>query len=294
MKNTDYLRQEVAKRRAKDSVFTALFKEPEYLLQLYQSLHPEDRQTTAADLKTVTLTNILTDKAYNDLGFMCGNRLMILVEAQSTWTVNMGVRAGIYLFQSYQEYLHDTEQNVYTSKKVELPKPELYVLFTGKRKKKANYISLAEEFFDGDGRFLEVRVKVLYAGSSEDDILSQYCRFTEILDEKVAEYGRTREAVLETIRICRENGILTVFLAKQEKEVIDIMLAMYDEDMILEIYGRSKMAEGRRKGEKYGRIAAYSELGFSSKEIAQKMNLSEQEVERILKSSKLQVDPCSA
>ena len=34
--------EQVAKYTAKDSVFTSLFREPKYLLQLYQALHPED------------------------------------------------------------------------------------------------------------------------------------------------------------------------------------------------------------------------------------------------------------
>ena len=37
----------IAKRRISDSVFTHLFREPEYTLQLYQALHPEDTTATA-------------------------------------------------------------------------------------------------------------------------------------------------------------------------------------------------------------------------------------------------------
>ena len=35
-------------------------------------------------MKDVTIGNILTDGIYNDLRFIVGNRLMVLVEAQST------------------------------------------------------------------------------------------------------------------------------------------------------------------------------------------------------------------
>lgn len=41
------------KRTAKDTVFTSLFKEKEYLLQLYQALHPEDIDAKEEDLKIV-------------------------------------------------------------------------------------------------------------------------------------------------------------------------------------------------------------------------------------------------
>lgn len=41
------------KRSIKDSVFTLMFQEPKYALQLYQSLHPEDKDVTEADCQIV-------------------------------------------------------------------------------------------------------------------------------------------------------------------------------------------------------------------------------------------------
>ena len=90
-----------AKRTVKDSVFTDLFAEPKYLLQLYKSIHPEDTEVTEEDLETITLENIFTDDIYNDLGFIKGDKLMVLVEAQSTWTSNIIIRGLEYLVNSY-------------------------------------------------------------------------------------------------------------------------------------------------------------------------------------------------
>ena len=72
------------KRTAKDTVFRDLFSRPKYLLQLYQALHPEDTDVTEQDLKIVTLQNILANGIYNDLGFFAKDKLLILVESQST------------------------------------------------------------------------------------------------------------------------------------------------------------------------------------------------------------------
>ena len=91
---------QIAKYTVKDSVFTSLFKDKKYLLQLYRALHPEDQETTEDQLTDITINNILTDGMYNDLGFMAGDRLMILVEAQSTWTMNIIIRALMYLVQT--------------------------------------------------------------------------------------------------------------------------------------------------------------------------------------------------
>ena len=70
------------KQTVKDSVFTDLFGHSKYLLQLYQALHPEDTGVSEADLQAVTLENVFTDDLYNDLGFIKGDTLMVLVEAQ--------------------------------------------------------------------------------------------------------------------------------------------------------------------------------------------------------------------
>lgn len=97
----------------KDSVFLDLFQNKNYLLKLYRTLHPEDTTTTEDSLTDVTITNVLTDNLYNDLGFIVNNKLVILVEAQSTWTVNILVRVLLYLAQSYHEYFQRTCQDYY-------------------------------------------------------------------------------------------------------------------------------------------------------------------------------------
>ena len=76
------------KQTVKASVFEDLFSNKEYLLQLYQALHPEDTTVLESDLEYVTLQQVMANNPYNDLGFKVGSRLMILVEAQSTWTEN--------------------------------------------------------------------------------------------------------------------------------------------------------------------------------------------------------------
>ena len=76
-------------RNVKDSVFCDLFKDPENILELYQALYPEDTTTTVNDLTLITLSRVIVRTMFNDLGFIVGNRLIVLVEAQSTWTENI-------------------------------------------------------------------------------------------------------------------------------------------------------------------------------------------------------------
>ena len=241
--------EEVAKHTIKDSVFTDLFQDKKYLIQLYRTLHPEDQDTTEEQLSDITIHNIMTNDVYNDVGFMVGEKLLILTEAQATWTENIAVRILIYLMVTYQDYIKKTKQNVYKSKKIRLPKPEMYVIYTGDRKERPEYISLAEEFFDGQNIFLDAKIKVLY-GSDKDDIISQYVTFTKVYDEQRKLHGRTRKAVTETIRICKDKNVLKEYLEEREKEVENIMLAMYDEKEILLEYIESERYEAAQEGEK--------------------------------------------
>ena len=137
------------KRTVKDSVFTDLFGQKRYLIQLYQSLHPEDAETEEDDITIVTIQNIITDGLYNDLGFMVRDRLVVLVEAQSTWSPNIVVRALMYLMKTYNDYFTERDVDLYASKKIDLPCPELYVVYTGDKKDVPDSLSLSQEFFAG-------------------------------------------------------------------------------------------------------------------------------------------------
>lgn len=138
-----------AKFAVKDSVFTTLFQDKKYLLQLYRALHPEDKKITKNDLTNITIKNILTNGMYNDLGFRVGERIMILAEQQSTWTMNIIIRSLMYLAQTYHDYLEERDVDLYGSRKVHVPEPELYVIYTGDRVKRPEIISFSEEFFGG-------------------------------------------------------------------------------------------------------------------------------------------------
>ena len=236
----------IVKRNTKDSVFTNLFQEPEYVVQLYKALHP-DEDVTEDMIEIVTLKNILVDGIYNDLGFTIGKRLVVLVEAQSTWTVNIIIRGLMYLVQTYEDYISNEELNVYSSKKIELPRPELYVIYSGNKKIDNEYITLSEEFFDGEQSALEVRVRVLSDGK-QGDIINQYVTFTRVYNEQIQKHGRTMDAIRETIRICKDENILREYLSKHEREVQDIMFALFDDEQILDAYTRDVQKQSRADG----------------------------------------------
>ena len=265
-----------AKRTIKDSVFTNLFQDKKYLLQLYKALHPEDKGVTEDDLTDITLKNVMVENIYNNLGFIVRDRLMILVEAQTVFTVNILVRVLMYLMQSYFEYFERTEQDYYGTKKVKMPEPEIYVICSAERKRKPKFIYLSKEFFGGKDIAIEARVRIIYDGK-QGDIINQYIAFTKVFDAQRKKHGYTRKAVEETIRICKNKNVLKEYLQTREKEVVDIMMVLYDQDEVVEMYGRSKQREGRMEGA----VAMCQRMGMTLKntiaEIASQFELSDED-----------------
>ena len=236
------------KRTVKASVFEDLFSNKEYLLELYQALHPEDLTTTESDLEYVTLNQVMSNNPYNDLGFKVGSRLMILVEAQTTWTENIIVRCIMYLAQTWKDYFITTNQSVYDSTKLDFPEPELYVLYTGSKKINKTTISLSEEFFNGKDIAINAKIKILTNGEN-NNIINQYVLFTQIVDEQRKLYkDDTKTAIKETIRICKNNNILKKYLENQEKEVIDIMVTLYSQEEVFRDYVASEKFSSEVKG----------------------------------------------
>ncbi len=229
------------------------------LLALYQTLHPEDTDATEDTLDIVTIDNVLTDNLYNDLGIMVGNdKLLLLLEAQSSWTVNILIRILLYLAQSYHEYFERTSQSLYKSRKVKMPKPELYVIYTGNKGRKPDTISLSQEFFDGADIDIEVKAKVIYE-SDKDNIINEYIVFCKVFNEQVKKHGMTKQAVTETIRICKDRNILKQYLSGKEVEVVTIMMSLFDEEQIMRTYAKDMARETTKRNVitmlKKGRIA---------------------------------------
>jgi hypothetical protein len=100
----DVIKHDRVNRQAKNSVFLNLFMRKEYQLQLYKELFPADTTITEDDLELVTLDNVLTIHPYNDLGLLARGKLIVLTEAQSTWSVNIIFRLADYYFDSAMSY----------------------------------------------------------------------------------------------------------------------------------------------------------------------------------------------
>ena len=120
-----------------------------------------------------------------------------------------------------------------------MPRPELYIIFTGNKGRKPDKIFLSKEFFEGADIDIEVRAKVIYESDTED-IINQYIIFCKVFNEQTKQYGMTQKAVTETIRICKDRNILREYLLDREKEVVTIMMSLFDEEQIMRSFIKSE------------------------------------------------------
>ena len=130
-----------------------------------------------------------------------------------------------------------------------MPEPELYVIYTGNQKDIPPVISLSEEFFDGGDTAVDVKVSVIRESDS-DSIINQYIIFCKVYNEQMKLYGRTRKAVTETIRICKDRDVLKDYLHDREREVVSIMMSLFDDEEIMKSYIRSERYEAAKEATK--------------------------------------------
>ena len=275
-----------ARHNIKDSVFTDLFRDKKYTLQLYKALHPEDKNVTTKDIKIVTLKAIVVNDIYNDLGMIIKDKIIFLLESQSTWSVNILVRLFLYLANTYKNYLTKNKVNLYGSKKVKLPTPELYVIYVGKDKIKNKTISLNKEYFNNKSP-IDLKIKII-TESEKNNIVGEYIEFSKVTNRLVKKYGYKKVTAEKIVNECIKKNILTEYLEDRREEVIDIMGILFDQDTVTEFYENEIYENGKAEGMKQGMlkvlIGMVKEKLLSVAEAAKRLGVSEKEFMRLSKS----------
>ena len=264
------------KRKVKDSVFTKLFAEQGYVVELYEALSGKSAKKNP-EIEVITLETVLMNGYYNDLGFVADGRFMYLVEAQSDWSPNIVLRVLFYYVRTCEEYLSRRKISVHESKVIHLPKPELYIIYTG-----SEHLSFAETYFSGNSP-IDLRVKIIRDGCG-NDIIHQYVRFTQICAEVRQEYGASwgGNQAKEIIQRCKQENILVRFLEQREKEVIGMMTT----DVEYVNWMNSKWKENYQQGMEQAQEKVVREMLADHMPMELIMKYSELSEERILELKK--------
>ena len=118
-----------------------------------------------------------------------------------------------------------------------------------------------------------LRVKVI-CESDTDNIINQYIVFCKVYNEQMNLYGRTRKTVMETIRICKDKNVLKEYLLDREKEVVSIMMSLFDKEEVMRSYIKSERYEAEQDKEKRTALHLLKLGKMSLEDIAEATELS--------------------
>ncbi len=224
-------------RKVKDSVFVDLFQEcpdaKKNVLSLYNAL-----KNTSLDnpdiIKNIKIDDTIYMDFKNDVSFMIENKLLVLVEHQSTVNENMPLRCLLYAGRLYEKIVKNDV--CYRRKLVKIPTPEFIVLYNGTDKyPEHNILKLSNAFaMDNEEIVLELIVHVYNINSEANSELLQRCnvlnQYTTFM-ECIRKYRGDENGYNKAIKECIDNGVLKEYLIEKGSEVMNMLIAEYNYEM---------------------------------------------------------------
>ena len=299
-------------RNYKDRLFRKLFGDPankSSLLSLYNALMHTDH-TNVDDLEINTIEDVIYMNMKNDVSCIIDDQ-MVLLEQQSTYNPNMPIRGLMYFSKLYEKYLAGNYA-IYSSKLVKIPAPVYLVLYNGTANEpdmKVLHLHLLDASI---GKMLEVNewsaamLNINYGHNKElldsCKVLKDYSCFIHRIREN-SKTESIREAIDKAVNDCIRDDILKEYLSSHKSEVIGMLFTEFDEKKYQEYLIKEAHEEGLQTGREEGLQAGREEglqagreeermrairmmytLGISTDVIAEKMQMTEEEVTRIIKT----------
>jgi len=252
-----------ANRKHKDSVFSRLFSTPEILRELYSAIEGVDVPSDAI-VNINTLSEALFMRQINDLSFTINDRIVVLIEHQSTISENIPLRLLMYIGRVYEKIVEN--RNAYHRKLIKIPTPEFIVLYNGREDcPDHKELKLSTAFKDTSGLKrppstsgllpleLVVQVYNINQGRNSEILarsenLNGYSFFIKKVNEFKEQFSLA-ESVTHAVKYCIENNILKKFLLEQGSEVYNMLF----EDLTIEEIVAIRCEEAREEGHEMGR-----------------------------------------
>ncbi|GHU78065.1 hypothetical protein AGMMS49992_27730 [Clostridia bacterium] len=276
-----------ANREIKAGMFAVIFNNAKAALSAYNALTGSNFPPETP-VKIVTLTNVLYKGRVNDLAFLLGDKLVILIEHQSTRNENITLRLLIYIAFVYNA-IYKNEHIVYGTKAIKLREPEFYVLYNGtddtvaaKEIRRLSDLYSKEGLEQGHEFNLDLKVAIYNVNAPENaDMVAKsselngyvYCIKRVQYYQNIGESNE--DAIKHAIKDTKREGYLAEFLEGHEAEVINLLLQEFEVDT----YGAVQKEEGRLEGDR-----------DRQKSVALKMLKRHRPIEEIIEDTELPFD----
>ena len=284
-----------ANRTYKSSVFASYFSETrQRLIELYNAFstveYPAD-----TPLKINTLKNALYYTQINDVSFVLDNKLIIMIEHQSTFNPNMPFRILIYIAEILKRRYRDPEP-FYKSKLQQIEGIRCFVLYNGSEERPDKEIlrlsdAYKKVFNDVSDPGLDIQLELIVPvyninlGKNPDilarsNALNEYSQFIAKVNEGLAAGMDLTQAIEAAIKYCLEHNIMAEYLRTHETEVHIMLFKEMTATDIAEV----RYSEGIEQGIEQGIISVARELlstNLTIDEIARVTGLTRDEVDHL-------------
>jgi len=191
---------------------------------------------------------------------MINDRLVVLIEHQSTINENMPLRLLDYVTRIYERIVPNEKR--YQKNQCYIPNPEFYVFYNGLEPyPDEKELKLSNAYFHSvDDPPLELKVTVFNIANPTNEkslnilnkcaILKQYCECIDII-RKTYRKGFP-ETYDRAINECISKGILGTYLTKNYKENRNMLIHDYDYDTDIRVQRQESFEAGEKKGEAIG------------------------------------------
>ena len=283
-------------RRYKDSVFVDFFGEDknakENFLSLYNALHGTHLDCSA-DLKRLRLEQVMYMTFYNDVARLVDDKIIILVEHQSTINRNMPLRCLQYVARLYEQ-IQDPRAKYYRTLR-KIPTPEFYVFYNGKEEYPENVtLRLSDAFMTAPVRpNLELIVSVMNINYNKSSELLNACKplkeYTLFVDA-VRRHTKLdpENGFKNAVKKCIQNDILREYLQRKSREVINMLTAEYDYDVDIAVQREEERVLALQEGEARGShqkaledAQNFKRLGVSISIITEATGLTKEDFEKL-------------
>lgn len=256
-------------REYKDSVFSKYFSEDAHrLIELYNAVSGESYPLdTTVELNT--LDGALYKDRINDISFLLGKRLVVLVEHQSTLNMNMPLRMLSYVTRLYEKLV--PSDVIYKNNIVKIPTPKFYVLYNGEKPiVPKETLRLSTSFMDKDSEEITLELIVKVHNINYDSGLEvlqdctglrDYSYFVHCVREGQKRGLSLEEAIAAAIRQCIQENVMRKFLEQHGSEVENMLYSEWNMDRAIAVGREEAKEEGIEIGEERG-IAKGREEGI--------------------------------
>ena len=270
-------------RKYKDSLFTKLFSDEEKAIELYNAVEG-CKYVSGVKIEINTLDDVLYLDRVNDISFIIEDRLIVLVEQQSSINQNMPLRFLLYISKLYERIIASDELNIYRRNLLKIPRPEFICLYNGKEDfPDEKILKLSDAFCDVDKMSridLDLSVKVININKGKNEsivqeskVLSDYVFFTDRIRNNLETGMQLEDAIDEAVIYCIENRILSDFLQKYRSEVTGMLATEFDLDKALKAIMLDGIEQGIEQKERDFAIELFKK-GFSDSDIQDLLQIS--------------------